>query len=160
MKSKTAVFKFPIHCADVYFLERRVRSPDLSITDWQALSRFKDTFSWNVSLSSLLARPYEALVVTDRFQTIRWVNKGFSTMTGYSPSEVLHQKPGMLQGEETSLETRSRIHAKLATAKPFEETIVNYRRNGEKYVCQIIIHPIHNHQGELQHFLALETELT
>ncbi|MEM9673334.1 MAG: PAS domain-containing protein [Cyclobacteriaceae bacterium] len=159
MKSKPTVLKFPIHCADVYFLQRRVSSSGYSVTDWEALRRFKETFNWDVSISSLLARPYEALVVTDRHQTIRWVNEGFSAMTGYSPSEILHQKPDILQGKETSLETKGRIRTKLAKNEPFDETIVNYRRNGEKYICQITIYPIHNRQGDLQHFLALETEL-
>ncbi|MEM8967502.1 MAG: PAS domain-containing protein, partial [Bacteroidota bacterium] len=102
---------------------------------------------------------YEALVLTDQYQVIQWVNEGFTSMTGYPASAVIHQRPTMFQGEATSNDTRTRIRTKLKAAEPFQEVIVNYRHNGESYLCQLNVFPMKDSRGTVQHFLALEKEV-
>ena len=41
----------------------------------------------------------------------------------------------------------------------FTETVVNYRKNGETYLCQIKVVPLYNEVNELTHYLAFEKEL-
>lgn len=132
----------------------------IKAADFVSLLKFAHQFGWQVDLQALLAAPYSALVLTTANQQILWVNKGFTQMSGYSKSFAVGRKPTFLQGEKTCRQTRSRISIGLQKQVPFTEGVLNYRKNGELYLCQIRISPLRNSQGELTHFVALEEELS
>ncbi|HSI69207.1 MAG TPA: PAS domain-containing protein [Gillisia sp.] len=115
-------------------------------------------YNWNNSITEILAnRDYEALVLTDVSQKIVWVNKGFSEMTGYSAKFALNRSPSFLSGPETSTIARKRIAEKLNEGMPFKEVIVNYRKNKDKYNCELNIFPLYG--NEVTHYLALERQV-
>jgi PAS domain S-box-containing protein len=132
----------------------------IKAADFATLLTFAHQFGWQVDLQALLGAPYSALVLTTVTQQILWVNKGFTQMSGYSKSFALGRKPTFLQGEKTCSQTRSRISLGLQKQVPFTESVLNYRKNGELYLCQIRISPLMNSKGELTHFIALEEELS
>lgn len=102
---------------------------------------------------------YDALVITDAELKIVWVNDGFFEMTGYSKKFALGKKPNFLQGKETSEVTRRQIRNHLNKNEGFKTSILNYRRDGKTYLCQINAIPIYNKNMELVHYLAVEKEL-
>lgn len=107
----------------------------------------------------ILYGTYDALVLTRADQHIVWVNDGFQEMTGYSKSFAIGKRPGFLQGAQTSENTKQEIHEQLKTDHTFTGSILNYRKNGETYQCQIKIVPIYDSNNVLKNFLALEREL-
>ena len=128
--------------------------------DLMALEKFKDDFQWQIDLESLLKQQhYDALVLTDDEIRIVWVNPGFQKMTGYSLPLVKGKKPGILQGEDTNPDTVKSIRQKIDLKLPFEETILNYRKNGESYRCHLEIYPVKISNNTISHFLALEKEI-
>ena len=114
---------------------------------------------WRFDHELILSKDYDALVLTDANQTIKWVNKGFSKMTGYPANYALGKQPKFLQGAGTKPEIRERIREKLCKTDIFSETVVNYRKNKEEYVCEITIIPLLNSRSNLTHFLAIEKEV-
>ena len=129
------------------------------IEELQALVQLSELNGWQINLKEELTAGYEALVLTDLDQTILWVNQGFQSMTGYSPNYALGKKPSFLQGSNTCMKTKSRIGKKLKMGIRLTETLTNYRRNGEEYICQISIIPLLNSTQNITHFLALETQV-
>lgn len=132
----------------------------LKASEYETLLKFEQRFGWQLDLQALLSAEYSALVVTTASQQILWVNKGFTQMSGYSKSFAVGRKPSFLQGEKTCGHTSSRIREQLQAQVPFTETVLNYRKNGQLYLCQVSITPLVNSRGELTHFIALEKELT
>lgn len=123
------------------------------------LLHFAEKHKWNNSITEILEdQNYEALVLTDASQKIVWVNKGFSEMTGYSANFAVNRSPSFLSGPETSAQTRKRIADKLNTGMPFKEVIVNYKKNKEKYKCELNIFPLY--RDEVTHYLALEKQVS
>ncbi|MFO7719066.1 MAG: PAS domain-containing protein [Gillisia sp.] len=114
---------------------------------------------WQFDHELILNKDYDALVLTDANQTIKWVNKGFSKMTGYPANYALGKQPKFLQGAGTKPETRKSIREKLGKSDIFSEIVVNYRKNKEEYVCEITIIPLLNSRLNLTHFLAIEKEV-
>lgn len=100
----------------------------------------------------------KAVILTDPYQNITWTSRGFVRMTGYSYYEAFHQKPSFLQGPKTLAVTRSKIRESLENGKVFEGSIVNYRKSGSIYTCNITIIPILNRSRRLVNFIALEEE--
>ncbi|MEO0573062.1 MAG: PAS domain-containing protein [Bacteroidota bacterium] len=101
---------------------------------------------------------YEALVVTDIKKKIVWVNNGFNEMTGYSKGFAKGKKPSFLQGKNTSEETKKEIRTLLKEQKRFTRALINYRKNGEEYLCHIDVIPLFDNKREVTHFLAMERE--
>lgn len=100
-----------------------------------------------------------AVILTDPKRKILWVNDYFEEMTGYRKQEVLGKSPGrLLQGPETDPDSVARIKKALAAEKPFEDALINYRKNGEAYVCRLAIHPIFDHRQQLVNFMAFESD--
>ena len=102
--------------------------------------------------------PFVAIIITDHSRHILHVNENFTEITGYDLEEIKGEKPAFLQGRDTKKETIDRIRKNLELGTPFKEEIVNYRKNGEKYPCKLVIHPIHNEKSELTNFIAFEVD--
>lgn len=102
-----------------------------------------------------------AIILTDAQKKIIWINEGFTSMTGYSLPDVLGKSPASLvQGPETEPEKIEHIREKLKDEKPVKEFITNYKKNREKYLCELVIHPIHDSNGQLVNFIAFEVDRT
>ncbi len=80
-------------------------------------------------------------------------------MTGYTSKFAIGKTPKILQGINTLVETRKKISKQLELNKPFTQTIINYRKNKEEYLCMVSIFPIKNINHEITHFIALEKEI-
>ncbi|MFV8374871.1 PAS domain-containing protein [Flavobacterium sp. LB1P71] len=98
----------------------------------------------------------EVLIVTDIKLTIVFASHNIVKMSGYESAEVLGKSPKMFQGEGTSLVTSNEIRNAIALQEPFEKTVMNYKKNGERYICLIKGFPVFNLKGQLSHYLAFE----
>jgi len=100
-----------------------------------------------------------AVILTDAKRRILWVNNDFEAITGYELGEVVGRSPGqILQGPKTEPDAIERIRQGLAREEPFKDEITNYRKNGESYLCKLVIHPIHDTKKELVNFMAFEVD--
>jgi len=101
---------------------------------------------------------YEALVVTNLHRKIIWANNGFHEMTGYKKRFAIGKKPTFLQGEKTSAAVKTEIRELLQQQKRFSASLINYRKNGEEYLCHIDVLPLFDNNRTVTHFLAMESE--
>lgn len=115
-------------------------------------------------MAALTADSETAVVVTDGElshpgPTILYVNGAFERMTGYPSSELVGQTPRLLQGEKTSLATRRTLARALRDGKRLKVALINYRKSGEAYRCEVEVFPILNSDGVLVNAVALEREI-
>lgn len=123
------------------------------------LDKFHSKYNWDFQIEeTLFKNEYKALVITDKNQKIIWVNEGFKEMTGYSLNFVKNKSPKFLQGEKTSQKALQNIREHLSKNAYCEESMVNYRKDGREYICEIKIYPILNANQNVEHYLALENE--
>jgi PAS domain S-box-containing protein len=116
---------------------------------------------WSFDLGlvkSYLVGRKKAIVLTDTNQHITWTSRGFVRMTGYSYCEAFNKRPTFLQGPKTLDSTRVKIRESLSKQQPFEGSIVNYRKSGSVYACNVTIIPILNTSKKLVNYIALEEE--
>jgi PAS domain S-box-containing protein len=90
---------------------------------------------------------------------ILYVNTTFERMTGFDRSEILGKNPRIFQGAGTSLAARKRLARALRDGERHSTTLVNYRKNGEAYLCAIDVFPIVAPDGALISAVALEREV-
>lgn len=115
-------------------------------------------------ITALTADSETAVVVTDGElshpgPTIVLVNRAFERMTGYPSAELVGKTPRMLQGERTSLATRRALARALRDGKRMKVALINYRKSGEPYRCEVEVFPILDKHGVLVNAVALEREV-
>ena len=99
------------------------------------------------------------VVVTDMELNIVHASEGIFEMNGYHPEEIMGKKPKMFQGEKTCKQTAKRIKNAVLERKPFEATVLNYRKDGSTYNCWIKGIPVRNNKGKVVNFIAFEREV-
>lgn len=114
-------------------------------------------------MNVLAASSDRALVLTDgdlQFPgpTILYVNAAFERMSGFDASELVGRSPRLLQGEKTSLAARRVLSRALRKGERVQVTLVNYRKSGEAYRCELDVFPVLDAAGALTHAVALESE--
>uniref|UniRef100_B0SXU7 Putative PAS/PAC sensor protein n=1 Tax=Caulobacter sp. (strain K31) TaxID=366602 RepID=B0SXU7_CAUSK len=115
-------------------------------------------------IAALTADSPKAVVVTDGNllppgPTILYVNSAFERMTGYLSAELVGQSPRLLQGEKTSLATRRTLARALREGQRKTVVLVNYRKSGEPYRCEVDVFPILDKDGVMVNAVALEREV-
>lgn len=153
---------YPVAAYEVFLLtqaQQRAKDKEAAL-----FCQLIDIFDWNVPrrLRNLYLRKLETgytFVLTDLSKTILWTSQRFLSMTGYSRTEALGQTPKLLQGPDTDQATVLRVRESLSRADSVKADLLNYRKNGEPYICRVQIDPLYTNQNELTHFLAVESEV-
>ncbi len=148
----------PLFCWDIVQLNRATSTNTQH--DFSGLKTIMSTRQWSLDLNfrELLQDQY-TIVITDPRQTIQWVSSSFQQMTGYSKLEAIGQKPSFLQGKNTDPQQLIFLREQLTAGLKTQTEIVNYRKNGEEYLCWIEALPVLNRKGELVNYLAIEKEV-
>lgn len=131
-------------------------------SDYELLEKFSQFRNWSFDLNKIkrfLQNRKNTIVITCEKEKIEWVSKGFTRMTGYDSEEAIGNSPKFLQGKNTSVETRKAIRSKLIIQEKFSGKVINYRKNGEQYICKVEIFPVYDTQNDLVNFVAFEHEV-
>lgn len=101
-----------------------------------------------------------AVIVTDRAGSTLWVNRAFTTLTGFTLEEVIGRSPGaVLQGPGTCQDTVRLMRDRLAKGQGFRSTILNYNRAGHPRHILLDVQPV-GPAGAPTHFVAFESHVT
>jgi len=96
------------------------------------------------------------IIITNANQEIVFATQGIHTMNGYRAHEIIGKSPKIFQGQLTSKAVTSKIKAALQNKLPFKEIIINYKKDGTTYLCEIEAFPKFNSKGELVNYIAFE----
>jgi PAS domain S-box-containing protein len=109
-------------------------------------------------LKEALNEQEKAVVITNKDEIVEYVNEAFLTIVGYRHRDVVGRKLTFLRGNLTSADSIKFMREKLNEKVDFEVDIVNYRKNGEAYMCRIQMIPVVS-DGNLTHFIAYEEDI-
>jgi PAS domain S-box-containing protein len=109
-------------------------------------------------LKEALTEQEKAVVITNKDEIVEYVNEAFLSIVGYRHRDVVGRKLTFLRGNLTSAESIKFMREKLNEKVDFEVDIVNYRKNGEAYMCRIQMIPVVS-DGNLTHFIAYEEDI-
>lgn len=112
-------------------------------------------------LSAVARQTTNGVIITDTSGRIQWVNEGFTRITGYTLRESKGLIPGdFLQGAETDPETVAIMARALSRDQGFDVDIINYNKQGTLYWIRINCTPLLGSQGEIEGFLAIQSDIT
>jgi len=112
-------------------------------------------------LALVASRTQNAVVITDPKGRIEWVNEGFTRVTGYVLDEVVGRSPGsFLQGKDTDPATCELMQNRIREGEGFAVEILNYSKGGRGYWLSIDCQPVHDENGNLKNFIAIESDIS
>ncbi|WP_156492265.1 response regulator, partial [Oleiphilus sp. HI0080] len=97
---------------------------------------------------------------TEQGFPISYVNRAFEHQTGYTFDEVKDTSCKFLQGENTDPKEVEKISKALRELRPVTTTILNYRKDGSEFYNRLSLTPIRDLDGEVTHFLGLQSDIT
>lgn len=112
-------------------------------------------------LSMVADETDNAVIITGPDGKTKYVNRGFTKLTGYQSDEIIGIKPGeLLQGPHTDPKTIELIGEHLSKNQPFYNEILNYDRNRKPYWVSLSINPVFDDKGILTNYISIQADIT
>ena len=112
-------------------------------------------------LSLVASKTDNPVLIGSPSGTIEWVNESFTRVMEYTLEEVVGRNPAdFMVGPETSPRKVLLIRAAMARGRALSTDVVNYSKSGRKYHLHLEIQPVRNETGEVETFIAIETDIT
>ncbi len=112
-------------------------------------------------LSLVAAKTDSPVLIGSPDGRIEWANEAFCRVMEYGLEEVVGKNPAhFMVGPETNPRTVARIRAAMARGQGISTDVVNYSKSGRKYHLHIEIQPVRGASGEIENFIAVETDIT
>lgn len=123
---------------------------------------FENLGSWLQVLQRIVEHSANMVVITDREQRIRWVNRAYSAVTGWPLDEVLGRRASeFLHGPLTSQRATAQLKTALSGGRAVSGIeLVNYRKDGQAYTVLLNIEPIHDGHGNVAAFFSIQTDIS
>ena len=102
----------------------------------------------------------EGLLITDADQRIIQINPAFTTITGYTPDEVMGQKPEILASGRHDASFYEAMWQEINAHDHWQGEVWNRRRNGEEYPEWLSISRIQDSQGLTTHYVAIFSDIS
>ena len=102
----------------------------------------------------------EAMLVSDFNNNIISINPAFTTITGYTQSDILGKNPNILASGEHDRNFYEDMWTKIETQGYWSGEIINKRKNGEIFIQELKINSVVNTEGMSDHYIALFSDIT
>jgi len=89
-----------------------------------------------------------------------YVNQGFERITGFDAETMIGRNCRLLQGEQTDPDAVSELREHIDAATPVVVELVNYRDDGVPFWNEVRVTPVTDDDGDVTHFLGIQTDIT
>lgn len=86
-------------------------------------------------------------------------NAAFTRLTGYAPREVLGRNCRLLCGAETDPDASTSLGQAVRRRRPAIVELVNYRKDGSRFLNAVMIAPVYDRTGRLVAFVGSQSEV-
>ncbi|WP_246167599.1 nitrogen fixation negative regulator NifL [Propionivibrio limicola] len=101
-----------------------------------------------------------AISITDADANILYVNPAFTRVTGYAPDDVIGANSSVLSHKATPEEIYKQMWAQLHAGHAWSGRLVNRRKDGAKYLADLLITPVADADGGVTRFLGIHRDIT
>ncbi|MBD0345085.1 MAG: response regulator [Coleofasciculus sp. Co-bin14] len=110
-----------------------------------------------------IAASSDGIVIADARKPdmpITYVNLAFERLTGYEAKEVVGRNCRFLQGSDTEQPALKELRQALRDGRGCKVVLSNYRKDGTLFWNELSISPIYDADGNLTHFVGIQSDIT
>ena len=111
-------------------------------------------------LSRAVEQSPVSTVITDVSGNIEYVNPAFTRLTGYRAEEVRGKNPRFLKSGKFTPAEYQQLWQCITHGKIWSGEFHNRKKNGELFWVSASISPVTNREGVVEHFVAVEEDIT
>lgn len=101
-----------------------------------------------------------AISITDAAAVILYVNPAFTRVTGYAPEEVIGANHALLSNKSTPESIYQAMWAAITAGQPWSGRLVNRRKDGSKYLADLLVQPVIDASGAVTNYLGIQRDVT
>lgn len=110
--------------------------------------------------SAALESAANAIAITDRNGTIRWVNLAWTDLTGYTREESIGRSPRLVKSGLHTVQFYRDLWEKILAGQVWHGEMTNRRKDGSLYQEEQTITPVLDGEGNITHFIAIKSDIT
>ena len=110
--------------------------------------------------SAVLETAAEAVMICDKSGKIISVNKAFSNITGFSEEDAIGKLPDQVNAAEKDKNFYANIMKSLTAGGFWQGEVCNRRKDGSTYYEWLTVSSQYDHNGELEAFVSLFSDIT
>ncbi len=111
-------------------------------------------------LSLMTEQVADSVISTNSKFEITWVNRSFQRLYGYSLEEVMGKSPAFLNAESDSANIQSDIYAKVKLGKVWRGEILNRKKDGTVFPCELMVFPLFDGQGNVFAYASYQRDIS
>ena len=111
-------------------------------------------------LAAAVEQSADAIVITDAFGTIQYVNPAFTLMTGFSGEEVVGRNPRVFKSGRYSAAFYQELWHTISSGQVWHGELINRRKDGTCYTEDMKIAPVRDCHGEIVSYIAIKRDVT
>jgi PAS domain S-box-containing protein len=101
-----------------------------------------------------------SIILTDKNGIIKYVNKKFTNLTGYTEAEVLGKTPAVLKSGCHDEGFYKDLWDTIKSGKDWLGEMMNKKKNGDFYWEKVLISPMTDENGNITHFVGVKEDTT
>lgn len=111
-------------------------------------------------LNVVLEQMIEQVIVTDPNGIVLYTNDALERVTGFTAEEVIGKTPALWGGQMPKEFYEDMWRAIKMEKKNIKVNLVNRKKDGTHYSCELCISPILNTDGSIRFFVGIEKVVT
>ncbi|WP_144057370.1 PAS domain-containing hybrid sensor histidine kinase/response regulator [Novipirellula maiorica] len=113
------------------------------------------------TLSLVVSRASNAILIMDASGVIQWTNDAFSKLSGYEPAEAVGcMLNDLVFGPSTDANTRQQINKTLVAGGELTTDVLQYRCDGTTLWVECKLIPVNDDNGKLSRWIVIESDVT
>jgi PAS domain S-box-containing protein len=111
--------------------------------------------------SRALEAAANAVVLTDLSGAVRWANKAFYDLSGYTRAEAIGRRMGeLVKSGHQDKDFYRRFWDTILAGSVWKGRLVNKKKTGETYIEEMTVTPVCSDDGRIEAFIAVKNDVT
>ncbi|MBI5743628.1 MAG: PAS domain S-box protein [Elusimicrobia bacterium] len=111
-------------------------------------------------LSDVLEQAFDAVIITGTDGKIKYVNRSFERITGFTRAESLGKTPNILKSDEKPRDTARSLWSAITGGKVWSQRVTNKRKDGSPLKMDCVIFPVKGENGDIRAFASVQRDIT